>query len=170
MTAAAESLSTKLHQGGRSLNIEIFEGAPTREQMTAVVNSHRPILFRGAIRDFLLNRSVWNRERFQKKYGHLDVTIADIPYRSTFSSLLNGTVSEKSVKMREYVENFGTDKHVENGVPLYMFSQKSVPPEKFNFYVFMNYVHLICLYHYNLLFVSIVGYVVKIYTRKPAHQ
>eukprot|EP00750_Incisomonas_marina_P007683 INCI15027.3.p1 GENE.INCI15027.3~~INCI15027.3.p1 ORF type:complete len:1058 (-),score=159.19 INCI15027.3:919-4092(-) len=121
---AAESMGVSFGEGGRYLQPEVFEGLPTLEQMTAVVNSHRPVIFRGALRDLKVNRTVWNRENFLRNYGHCLVTIADIPYRSTFSSMLEGAVVEKSITMDAYIESFGTSEHVQDGVPLYMFSAK----------------------------------------------
>jgi len=66
-------------EGGSYLGAEVFEGMPTKEQMLAVVNSHRPVIFRGALRDMLINRTVWSKSEFLRNYGDKKVKIADIP-------------------------------------------------------------------------------------------
>jgi len=36
--------------------------------------------------------------------------------------MIEGTIAEKSVLMAEYIEEFGSDQHIVDGIPLYMFS------------------------------------------------
>ena len=121
ITAATDAMGTVVGKGSRTLGLQVFEGMPSPAQMLAVVNSQRPALFRGALYDMQANLSVWNRENFMKNYGHTKVTIADIPYRSTFSSMLNGTGDIK-LRMSDYLESFGDGTYTKDGIPLYMFS------------------------------------------------
>ena len=66
--------------GGSFITPQVIEGLPTAEQMTAAIHSHRPVIFRGALRDLMVNRTVWSKAEFLRNYGHKQVSIADIPY------------------------------------------------------------------------------------------
>lgn len=47
---------------------EVF-GAPTPDEMAVVVNSHRPVIWRGGAKALGLNRPLWSYDNLLEKYG-----------------------------------------------------------------------------------------------------
>ena len=47
---------------------EVF-GAPTVEEMSVIVNSHHPIIFRGGVKQLKVDRIPWSLDNFVAKYG-----------------------------------------------------------------------------------------------------
>ena len=104
-------------------DITEFWGAPSAAELAVVLNEAQPVVFRNALQELGIDRSLWSKATLLQKYGAAATTVTDIPYKMSDSSLLDMKPKHTTLSLREYVaRHIESDEHQED-VPLYLFSK-----------------------------------------------
>eukprot|EP00750_Incisomonas_marina_P008421 INCI15468.1.p1 GENE.INCI15468.1~~INCI15468.1.p1 ORF type:complete len:859 (-),score=137.95 INCI15468.1:123-2699(-) len=106
------------------------QGLPSTSEFANFVNLRQPVIFRGAMKDLQVPRSMWSLENMIRQYGDADIHVGLIPYLATFAAAMPGHEDTSSLEyqttMREYVANFrrSDDSFTpdNNTVPAYLFT------------------------------------------------
>ena len=64
-----------------------------------------PVVMRGAARDLKLQRVLWSEQNVRRRFGNVNVSLSDIPYKDQFDSSYRPKVTTKQ-RLDEFIDTF----------------------------------------------------------------